>query len=149
MKKKERALIERALDGALPPSDWAALAPEVAARLEEERALRATLRQAVYHQAEGAHDPFLADRVMRAVRRSAERAAAPAAELASALAVAFRRVSLVGLVLVALLSAYNLLFSPDYLTERSAVEQVLGLPPVTLETADALDLSENLQILDP
>jgi hypothetical protein len=88
--------------------------------------------------------PFFVDRVQKKLAaRVAGVAPAPdaiAEELFASLLPLFRRMSVAAVVLIAVLTAYNIRVSAQYEADLSAAEAVLGLPPVTLATAySALD----------
>ncbi len=131
-------LLLRYLEGALPEEARADLEQRVSVseplrrELEHVERLRTLARDTAFRQAEHTVRPFLAERVLWRLD-SAGRAAEE--RFFDALSSLFRRVSYAGLVVVALLAAYNALHPNDYPSPRTPLEAVLSLPPATLEEA--------------
>ena len=96
------------------------------------QAIRSMLRDAA--EADAAHgvQPFLADRVMRRIAAEKRgRSSRSEADLWEWLAVVFRPVAAICLVLVLVLAAHNLYLSSQFEARQSAVEAVLAIPEIS------------------
>ncbi len=101
---------------------------------EIEMGIREVLIPAATRAAEVSVRPFLADRVLKAVKTpNVVRSGADV--WFDSLFAWFRPVALASLILIAVLVSYNVKSAAEYDLSVSLSESVLGLPPVTLETA--------------
>jgi anti-sigma factor RsiW len=145
MKRSDRELLHRSVDGPLSAEDDRRLRELLAANADArtERAtllaLRERMRPAVRREAARAVRPFFTDRVMRAVRRVEGSVRAPEELLAGALSWGFWRLGLAASIVVLVLAAYNLRTPRPYEADRKAIEVVLALPPVSIDTAFEYD----------
>jgi anti-sigma factor RsiW len=146
MKRTDRELLHRSLDGPLSISEsehlkkLVSLDAEARSELEALRGLRERLRPAVETAAQASVRPFFVDRVMRRLQ-SLSTAVRPSPEemLARSLSWSFWRLGLAASLLVLGLAFYNSRLPQSYDTQRGAIEVVLALPPVSLDTAHEYD----------
>jgi len=144
MKMTDTEKLTRLLNGELSHEDAAQLraelvrSPALQAELEQLETMQHLLQMTVKTEAETALKPFFADRLMRKLAPTLRRVA-PEEILVGALMRVFRPVALVGLLVILLLSGYNLTRSGSYEAGQTTTEAVLGLPPVALATAYELD----------
>ena len=109
---------------------------------EEWQAIKSLLRDAAAADAEHGVQPFLADRVMR--RIAAEKrgqSSKSEADLWEWLAVVFRPVAAICLVLVIVLAAHNLYLSSQFEARQSAVEAVFAIPEISTAVIFDYDLA--------
>lgn len=147
MNKHRTDLLLRWIEGNCTPDESQQIEHELKTTpaLQDEVAelvrLQSLVRHSVQASAPTAVRPFLADRVMRRLDSSRARLAHLSAEeeLQSGLEWLFRRVAVACLIIIIGLAVYNVFQVTSYEADATTTEAVLGLPPVTIATADALD----------
>lgn len=129
MNKKALELLYRSLDGKLSGEEQRqleeALADSPELRKEKERIM--AIRSAISASAARSFRPFFAERVMRRITSAGEKRRS-AEVFFESLQYAFRRVAVVGAMVIVILAAYNFLKTGDV-----SVAGVFGMPQETLE----------------
>jgi hypothetical protein len=147
MNKHRTDLLLRWIEGNCTPDETRKIEHELKAtpvvqdEVDQLVRLQSLMRQTMKASAPSAVRPFLADRVMRRLDSSRARLAHLSAEeeLQRGLEWLFRRVAVACLIIIIGLAVYNVFQVTSYEANATTAEAVLGLPPVTIATADALD----------